>query len=159
MILDFPGVNTINGSLTEDYKFDLIGPGLLFSTVTISGKSGTVSAITFALYKGATVGSGTFVSDPLNPISCFGAGASSCSHDFTSEYSLGLGGDTGWLLTAGNYYVQATVTATTIHDGISGNVNLQAIPEISTWAMLGIGFAGIGLVGMTKRRKTSRYAL
>jgi hypothetical protein len=33
------------------------------------------------------------------------------------------------------------------------------IPEPSTWAMLGVGFAGIGLVGVTKRRKTSRYAL
>ena len=33
------------------------------------------------------------------------------------------------------------------------------IPETSTWAMLGIGFAGIGLLGATKRRKGSRYAL
>jgi hypothetical protein len=34
-----------------------------------------------------------------------------------------------------------------------------AIPEASTWAMLGVGFAGIGLVGMTRHRKGSRYAL
>ena len=33
------------------------------------------------------------------------------------------------------------------------------IPEPSTWALLGIGFAGFGLVGMSKRRKGSRYAL
>ncbi len=33
------------------------------------------------------------------------------------------------------------------------------VPEASTWAMLGIGFAGIGLVGRTRRRKGSRYAL
>jgi hypothetical protein len=33
------------------------------------------------------------------------------------------------------------------------------IPELSTWAMLGIGFAGFGLVGLTKRRKAPRYAL
>jgi hypothetical protein len=33
------------------------------------------------------------------------------------------------------------------------------IPETSTWAMFGIGFAGVGLLGMTKRRKVSRYAL
>jgi hypothetical protein len=33
------------------------------------------------------------------------------------------------------------------------------VPESSTWAMLGIGFAGIGLVGMSKRRKISRYAV
>lgn len=34
----------------------------------------------------------------------------------------------------------------------------QAVPEASTWAMLGIGFAGIGLVGLSKRRNGSRYA-
>jgi PEP-CTERM motif len=33
------------------------------------------------------------------------------------------------------------------------------VPEPSTWAMLGLGFAGIGLVGLTKRGKASRYAL
>jgi hypothetical protein len=33
------------------------------------------------------------------------------------------------------------------------------IPEASTWAMLGIGFAGIGLLGAAKRRKAPRYAL
>ncbi len=43
--------------------------------------------------------------------------------------------------------------------GISGSVTTQSIPEASTWAMLGIGFAGIGLVGLSRRRKGSRYAL
>jgi hypothetical protein len=33
------------------------------------------------------------------------------------------------------------------------------VPEASTWAMLGVGFAGVGLVGMARRRKGSRYAL
>ena len=38
-------------------------------------------------------------------------------------------------------------------------LNTSSIPEVSTWAMLGVGFAGVGLVGMTRRRKGSRYAL
>ena len=45
-------------------------------------------------------------------------------------------------------------TNTGFNATFSGNV-----PEASTWAMLGVGFAGIGLLGMTKRRKASRYAL
>jgi len=43
--------------------------------------------------------------------------------------------------------------------GINGSVFTTGVPESSTWAMLGIGFAGIGLVGMSKRRKISRYAV
>jgi hypothetical protein len=43
--------------------------------------------------------------------------------------------------------------------GASELIQTTGIPETSTWAMLGIGFAGIGLLGMTKRRKAPRYAL
>ncbi len=35
---------------------------------------------------------------------------------------------------------------------------LTAVPEPSTWAMLALGFAGIGFVGVMRRRKTSRHA-
>jgi hypothetical protein len=38
-------------------------------------------------------------------------------------------------------------------------VRLDAVPEASTWAMLGVGFAAIGLVGVSRRRKASRYAI
>ena len=54
-------------------------------------------------------------------------------------------------------FTQKTVSGATntgFVAAFSGN-----IPETSTWAMLGIGFAGIGLLGMTKRRKAPRYAL
>jgi hypothetical protein len=34
----------------------------------------------------------------------------------------------------------------------------QMVPEASTWAMLGLGFAGIGFVGFQRRRET-RYSL
>jgi hypothetical protein len=43
--------------------------------------------------------------------------------------------------------------------GINGSVfTTGVVPESATWAMLGIGFAGIGLVGLSKRRNGSRYA-
>ena len=40
---------------------------------------------------------------------------------------------------------------------ISGNFS-ATVPEPATWAMLGLGFAGMGLLGLTRRRKGSRYA-
>jgi len=38
----------------------------------------------------------------------------------------------------------------------SGTLSVAAAPELSTWAMLAMGFAGLGLVG--GRRKTARLA-
>jgi hypothetical protein len=40
----------------------------------------------------------------------------------------------------------------------NGTAAVAAAPEASTWAMLGLGFAGVGLMGVAKRRKDSRYA-
>jgi hypothetical protein len=40
---------------------------------------------------------------------------------------------------------------------VSGNFS-ATVPEPATWAMLGLGFAGMGLLGLTRRRKGSRYA-
>jgi PEP-CTERM motif len=41
---------------------------------------------------------------------------------------------------------------------ISGDFS-ATVPEPATWAMLGLGFAGMGLLGLTRRRKGPRYAL
>jgi hypothetical protein len=41
---------------------------------------------------------------------------------------------------------------------ISGDFSAAVVPEPATWAMLGLGFAGMGLLGLTRRRKGSRYA-
>jgi hypothetical protein len=48
--------------------------------------------------------------------------------------------------------------------GLSGSANdtidlsAETVPEPATWAMLGIGFAMIGLVGLARRRKDFRFA-
>ena len=34
----------------------------------------------------------------------------------------------------------------------SGTLSVAAVPELSTWAMLGLGFAGLGVAGRARRR-------
>ncbi len=63
------------------------------------------------------------------------------------------------VLGPGTYYAEITGTVNVPLLGVGGTVTTSAaIPELSTWAMLGIGFAGIGLAGLTRRRMGSRYA-
>jgi hypothetical protein len=62
-------------------------------------------------------------------------------------------------LTAGAYSI--TVQDTIMNEGFPAGfgVRVDGVPEASTWAMLGAGFAAIGLVGLSRRRRASRYAL
>jgi hypothetical protein len=63
---------------------------------------------------------------------------------------------------AGSYFVEVTGTSGVgeLHLAVDGNVTAVAsVPELSTWAMFGLGFAGMGLLGLTKReRKPERFA-
>jgi PEP-CTERM motif len=67
---------------------------------------------------------------------------------------------------AGNYFVE--IAGTSGHGGlklaVNGNVTAVAggVPEPSTWAMFGIGFAGLAGMGLHRRhtnRESARYAL
>jgi hypothetical protein len=66
---------------------------------------------------------------------------------------------------AGTYFVEVAGTsgAGALRLAVDGNVTtLAAVPEPSTWAMLGIGFAGLAAVGLRRRRgdrESARYAL
>lgn len=69
---------------------------------------------------------------------------------------LGLLGSlgNGDLEPAGNYFIEIAGTSAggNFQLAVDGNVTATA-PELSTWAMLIIGFAGLGLAGYDKRRK------
>jgi hypothetical protein len=39
------------------------------------------------------------------------------------------------------------------------SMDASVVPEPSTWAMLGAGFALIGLLGLRKRNRTPRFAV
>jgi hypothetical protein len=66
---------------------------------------------------------------------------------------------------AGTYFVEVSGTsgAGALRLAVDGNVTtLAAVPEPSTWAMFGIGFAGLAAVGLRRRRgdrESARYAL
>jgi hypothetical protein len=65
---------------------------------------------------------------------------------------------------AGSYFVEVSGTSGLggLRLAIDGNVTTVAgVPEPSTWAMFGIGFAGLAAVGLTRRRgnrESARYA-
>ncbi len=65
---------------------------------------------------------------------------------------------------AGKYFVEVSGTSGIgkLNLAVDGNVTTLAVPEPSTWAMFGIGFAGLAAVGLRRRRgdrESARYAL
>jgi hypothetical protein len=65
---------------------------------------------------------------------------------------------------AGTYFVEVSGTSGlgSLKLAVDGNVTTLAVPEPSTWAMLGVGFAGLAGMGLTRRRgnrESARYAL
>jgi hypothetical protein len=70
-----------------------------------------------------------------------------------------IGGQTATVgpdfLSAGAYFVEVTGTSgsSPIHLAIDGTVTAtEAVPEPSTWAMMGVGFAMLGFFGFRKRK-------
>jgi hypothetical protein len=79
-----------------------------------------------------------------------------------SSSSVAFNAPMGSTLTAGDFFF---VNVVFDEKNLTGKNTLFTyyfttnVPELSTWAMFGIGFAGIGLVGLSRRGKGSRYAL
>jgi hypothetical protein len=124
---------------------------------TVSGLVQALSGLTVnEVTAGWSVTESTF-EDKSNTV--FGTTTLLATHTFTS------GPDTFSLLTPVSVTAPFSVTEEFVikSNGLSGAANdtidLSAVvPEPSTWAMLGLGFAGMGLLGLTRRRKNSQYA-
>lgn len=180
------GFNSTTGTITQlvnDYTFTLKDDVYLVSS-GLSGSSNAIKATTktggktypnidpeitgsLTLYSG-TPGSGVEVVQvgAVNNSPIVGSTGGS-----TYSYSAGVGEFT---LDPGKYYLAVDYSYAPNYlntktgkyalvsgagGSLSGTASIVAVPEPSTWAMLGMGFAGIGLLGVTKRRKASRYAL
>ena len=132
-----------SGPITDAGTFFLTKSGVdtaLSATIAVF-RSTSFTPGALELFSGLPF-SGTLVdSAPLT----FGGSA------YTASFSEVLG--------PGTYYAEITGNVNVPFLGVGGTVTTSAaVPELSTWAMLGIGFAGIGLAGLTRRRMGSRYA-
>jgi MYXO-CTERM domain-containing protein len=61
-----------------------------------------------------------------------------------------------WANSPGSYSLWESVGSYNYPIEESGNLSVTAAPELSTWAMLALGFAGLGVVG--RRRRGPRLA-
>lgn len=62
------------------------------------------------------------------------------------------------VLAAGNYFalISGTSGLSPIHIAVDGTATASTVPESSTWAMMGLGFAFLSFIGW--RRKGNRFA-
>jgi hypothetical protein len=71
----------------------------------------------------------------------------------------GFGGSA--VLDAGSYYLQINGTGggTSGYGGTLSNAAVGAVPEASTWAMMILGFLGLGFMAMRKRNQETTFRL
>jgi hypothetical protein len=119
------------GSFTDDYTFTLTSGAFLGATdAVVPLVNSTVTSAVLDLFMG-TPTSGTLV----NSVTLTG-----------SPVVSGTLKDT---LAPGTYYYEVSAVA----NGLNGNtLAVSAIPELQTWAMLGLGFAALGFVGLATAR-------
>ena len=67
---------------------------------------------------------------------------------FSSSWSSGAGG----IVTLS---IIDTNTVASGNDFGVDNISLSAVPELSTWAMMGLGFAGLAFAGYRSRKAVS----
>jgi hypothetical protein len=123
---------TQTGSFTDDYTFTLTSGAFLGATdAVIPLVNSTVTSAVLDLFSG-TPTTGTLVSS----VSLTGSPV--------------LSGTLKDTLAPGAYYYEVSAVAT----GLNGNaLAVSAIPELQTWAMLGLGFAALGFVGFARGKR------
>ena len=151
--------NGVNGTFNDEYTFTLDQA----STLTIVGITNT--------YAGG-IGAGRFIANFTGTIFSDGADglpntgddvavvgptlATSPCGAITNCQSLAGSG----ILAAGSYYLDLTGTGESVLANYGGSVTTiaEAVPEPASWALMILGFAGIGLMGLRQRGRKFRLA-
>jgi hypothetical protein len=126
-----------SGSFTNEYTFSLASAADLsaFDTITLVPGSKFTSGV-LELFNGTPAHPGTKVASEA-----ITAATPASPPDATLVELLG----------AGNYYYQVAVVA---KGPLANILAVSSIPESSTWAMMTLGFAGLGYAAFRRRGKS-----
>ncbi len=120
------------GAIAVEGTFTLTaGSETSLSATIATGKKGSYTPGVLELFKGATL---------IDSIALVFNGST-----YTASFTDLLG--------PGNYTAEITGTVNVARLGIGGTVSTDAIPEPSTWAMLMLGFAGLGYAAYRRNTK------
>ena len=135
----FADLNT-TGLFADAATFDLTVSALTALSATIAVTSaGQFTPGTLWLFSGAPF-SGTLLDSAALTF-----GGSAYTASFTD------------LLGPGNYYAEITGKVNSKALGVGGSVLTTAVPEPATWAMMVLGFAGLGFAAYRSSRKSVAF--
>jgi len=134
------GLGTINAfnaltSNTYDFTFSVTGFNDTLAQVQASIKGPHIEPISFDLFSGTPTGAHTLL------------GASTFANGANYEQVLGTG---SYFLKLGSIVVNKEL--------VSGSIELNAVPEPTTWAMMLVGIGGLGMAMRSSRRKQAVVA-
>jgi hypothetical protein len=133
--VDLNGSNGVNGALKSNTIF---GAGTYTLTFQLGGSQGGANGVDNPNPKTTLVTLGNFSQEiTLAP----DAGLTSQSFTFTT--------------TGGNLFFTSLAGGNPNVGNILDNVQVSAVPELSTWAMMLIGFGGLGFIAYRRNKKTS----
>ena len=152
--VSLPSTKTPAGDDTFTYYYEFTLPRAEFVSASMSISGPVVDQIpvndgSFILSNWSTTGTSgvpsgtTLVDDPISAPAAGGQGA-----------FIGTMTSMGDLEPAGSYFIEiaGANSGAAIELAVDGNVTAAA-PELSTWALLLLGFAGLGFAGYGKRRR------
>ena len=135
----------LTGSVDFIGTFHTTTPFDFSGSTTIAVINQTFTGGTLALWSG-TPGSGSELKSA--PVSFISAPNS----------SFYAGGLTQMGLAAGSYYLELTGTASAALSPTLSVSTATSVPELSTWALMGLGFAGLGFGAFSGRRTATSIA-